>query len=143
MNEDTIGLLSACEAGVQMAVGAIDGVMKDVQSAAMRQTLAQSLREHTALGEQARQLLEQGGKPPAQPGVMAKSMSWLKTNWTLMRHPGDAGAAELVTGGCDMGVRTLARERNHRPAASSEARTIAGRLMGLERQLSKDLAQYL
>ncbi len=143
MNEDTIGLLTACEAGVQMAVGAIDGVMKDVQSDTMRQTLEQSLQQHQTLGDQARTLLAQDGRPAQEPSAMAKSMSWLKTNWTLMLRPGDSGAAELVTGGCDMGVRTLARERNRRPGASSEARSIAGQLMGLERQLSKDLAQYL
>ena len=74
---------------------------------------------------------------------MAKSMSWLKTNWILMLHPGDAGAAELVTDGCSMGVKTLARERNRRPGASGEAKAVAGRLMELERKLSSELAQYL
>lgn len=143
MNEDTIGLLTACEAGVQMATGAIDGVMKDVQSDAMRRTLTESLRRHQALGDQARTLLAQDGQAAPEPSAMAKGMSWLKTNWTLLRNPGDAGAAELVTGGCDMGVRTLARERNHRPAASNEARSIAAELMGLERELSSQLAQYL
>lgn len=143
MNRDTIRLLSACEAGTQMAIGAMDGVLKDVRSTALRQTLEESLRQHSELGSQARQLLVQNGGTPAQPGAMAKSMSWLKTNWILMLHPGDAGAAELVTDGCSMGVKTLARERNRRPGASGEAKAVAGRLMELERKLSSELAQYL
>ena len=143
MNEDTVSLLSACEAGAQMAIGAMDGVLKDVRNTGLRQTLQMSLRQHSELGVQARQLLAQSGAQPAEPGVMAKGMSWLKTNWTLMLHPGDAGAAELVTDGCDMGVKTLARTRNRCPGASGEARAVAGRLMELERQLSSELLQYL
>ena len=74
MNEDTVSLLSACEAGAQMAIGAMDGVLKDVRNTGLRQTLQKSLRQHSELGVQARQLLAQSGAQPAEPGAMAKGM---------------------------------------------------------------------
>lgn len=143
MNQDTKSLLSACGAGAQMAVGAMDGAVKRVKDARLRELLTQSIAAHESLGAKAEGLLEQAGAAPAQPGTMAKSMSWLKTNWVMMKRPGDAGAAELVTEGCDMGVRTLARTKNQSLGATNEAKELAGQLMRHERELSRQLSEFL
>lgn len=143
MNKDTKSLLCACGAGAQMALGAMDGVVGRVKDPKLRHLLTQSIARHESLGAKAEGLLEQEGAPPAQPGAMAKSMSWIKTNWVMMKHPGDAGAAELVTQGCDMGVRTLARTRNQSLGATNEAKELAGQLMQHERELSAQLSEFL
>lgn len=143
MNKDTKSLLSACGAGAQMALGAMDEAVRRVKDARLRALLTQSIQTHEALGAKAEGLLQQEGAMPAQPGALAKSMSWLKTNWVLMKNPTDAGAAELVTEGCDMGVRTLARTKNENLGAADEAKELAGQLMRHERELSKELAEFL
>ena len=74
---------------------------------------------------------------------MAQSMSWLKTNWKLSLHPGDETVADLIVDGCNMGVKSLTRYQNQFPAASGQAKSIAGQLIDAEEQLSAGLRPYL
>ena len=42
-----------------------------------------------------------------EPNAMAKSMSWMKTNVKLVMDESDETIADLMTDGCNMGVRML------------------------------------
>ena len=74
---------------------------------------------------------------------MAKGMSWIKTNVKLAIDKNDATIADLITDGCDMGVKSLNRYMNQYPAASDEAKAYAKELIALEASLAKDIACYL
>ena len=143
MNHDTVSLLQECSAGINMAVGAIDQVLEGVQNPALREALTASRRAHDRLGRETRALLHAQGQEGKSANAMAQSMSWLKTNWKLSLHPGDETVADLIVDGCYMGVNSLTRYQNQFPAASGQAKSIAGQLIDAEEQLSAGLRPYL
>ena len=143
MNHDTKALLLECGAGVQMAVGSIDDVLGQTRDKELEKLLLQCRETHQALGRQAQELLSAENIPEKGANAMARSMSWLKANTKLSFSPADETVADLITDGCNMGVKSLIRYRNRYPNASEQARTIAGRLIDSEQTLCKSMQAYL
>ena len=63
-------------------------------------------------------------------------MSWLKTNMTLGMHDSDHTIADLMTDGCNMGVKSLSRYLNEYAAADEQSKDLAKRLIRAEQQLA-------
>ncbi len=78
-----------------------------------------------------------------EPAAMAKGMSWIKTNFKLAVNDSDATVADLITDGCDMGVKSLHRYLNQYKAADNKSRDICLEIALIEEQLGKDLRKYL
>ena len=74
---------------------------------------------------------------------MAKSMSWLKTNVKLSIDGSDETVADLITDGCNMGVKSLNRYLNEYEAADQTAKEITKKLIRMEEKLAIDIRQYL
>jgi hypothetical protein len=70
-------------------------------------------------------------------------MSWMKTNAKLMADPSDKTIADLMTDGCNMGVKSLSRYINQYTAADEKSKDIAERLVDIELQLTDDIRCYL
>lgn len=77
------------------------------------------------------------------PNPMAPGMSWIKTNVKLAMDDSDATIAELMTDGCDMGVKSLSRYLNQYEAADHKAKALAKKLIRLEEDLCQDLHGFL
>ena len=77
------------------------------------------------------------------PNPMAKSMSWMKTNVKLVINESDKTIADLITDGCNMGVKSLNRYLNQYRAADEKSKDIAKRLIKLEEDLVKNICQFL
>ena len=143
VEQDTIRLLRECDAGVKMGVASIEEVVDRIQSQAFRQTLVESRHRHDELDREIQRLLDQYQDEGKEPNPMAKGMSWMKTNAMLMMKPSDQTIADLMTDGCNMGVKSLIRYRNRYPSASETARQIAGQLIDSEQTLCKSMQAYL
>lgn len=78
-----------------------------------------------------------------EPNVMAQGMSWIKTNMKLAMNTSDETIAELMTDGCNMGVKSLNRYLNQYKAADDRAKEITKKLINLETDLCSDLRVYL
>ena len=74
---------------------------------------------------------------------MAKRMSWLKTNMKLGMDKSDATIADLMTDGCDMGIKYLYKYLNQYTAADDTSKDICKRLISIEETLRQDLRCYL
>ncbi len=74
---------------------------------------------------------------------MAKGMSYIKTNVKIAMEHTDQTIADLVTEGCDMGIRSLQRYINQYQAASDEAKKLTKKLMEAEGHLRDNMRQYL
>ena len=74
---------------------------------------------------------------------MAQSMSWIKTNVKLAMEDTDATVADLMTDGCNMGVKSLSRYLNQYKAADEQSKNIAKRLIELEEGLAVNMRPYL
>ena len=77
------------------------------------------------------------------PNPMAKSMSWLKTNVKLGLNDTDQTVADLMTDGCNMGVKSLNKYLNQYKAADERSKDITKRLINLEEKLAVDIRGYL
>lgn len=143
MNHDTIRLLGECDAGVQMAISAIDEVLPSVGDSHLRHTLHLSRSAHQDLRDRTHNLLKAHAASGKNPSAMAKSMSWLKTNAKLTFQPGDSTVADLVVSGCQTGIKNLHKYQNQYHAADESSKNVADELIGLEADLANSLYPYL
>ena len=72
-----------------MAVDAIREVLPNVKNEELKNKLTACEKEHKKLGEETHSLLIENNARDEEPGMMAKGMSWIKTNLTMSVNPGD------------------------------------------------------
>ena len=70
-------------------------------------------------------------------------MSWIKTNVKLVMDESDETIADLMTDGCNMGVKSLNKYLNQYKAADEKTKDITKRLIDLEEKLAVDIRQFL
>ena len=140
---DTIKLLRECDAGVKMGVSSIDEVLPYVHSDILSGYLSRCKEEHLELKREIRGLLDKYDDDGKNPNPMAKGMSWIKTNVRLVIKESDHTIADLMTDGCNMGVKSLNRYLNQYKAADEISKDIAKRLINLEEKLAIDIRGYL
>ncbi len=143
IEQDTVRLLRECDAGIRMGVASIDEVFDNARDEGLIQRLDKCKDEHERLQKEINESLDRYGDEGKQPNAMAKSMSWMKTNTSLAMNESDATIADLMTDGCNMGIKSLAKYLNQFAAASEQAKDIAKRLINLEERLVRDLRDYL
>lgn len=142
-NQDTIKLLQECDAGTKMGVSSIDEVLEKVQDDKLKKLLSESKAHHEKLQEDIEHLLRQLDSEEKEPNLMAKGMSWVKTNVKLGMDESDSTVADLLTDGCNMGIKSLYRYRNQYKNAEQEATAIAKRLIDIEAKLETELRKFL
>jgi len=143
VEQDTISLLRECDAGIQMGVSSIDQVLENVENPKMRDMLSSSKDEHHRLMNEVQAALSRFHEDGKAPNPMAKAMSTVKTNMEMMMKPTDSTIADLMTDGCNMGVKSLSKYLNQYAAADEKAKDICKKLISMEEQLAKDLRSYL
>lgn len=141
--QDTVHLLRECDAGTKMGKDSIDEVLEMVQRTELRNVLTESREHHEKLENEIQTLLDDYSTEQKEPNLMAKSMSWLKTNMKLVADSSDNTIADLITDGCDMGVKSLYMYLNQYPDANEKSRNICKRLITIEEKLRDDLRAYL
>lgn len=140
---DSIKLLRECDAGIKMGVTSIDEVLSYVKNPTFRKLLTECRNKHEKLQEEIQMLLLASQDDGKDPNPIAKSMSWIKTNVKLVMDQSDETIADLMTDGCNMGVKTLHRYLNQYQGAEEKTKDIAKRLINLEEKLTVDIRAYL
>ena len=143
IEQDTIKLLRECDAGIKMGVSSIKDVISYVTSEELRTSLSDCVTSHEQLKTELQTLLDQYHDDGKSPAPMAKSMSWIKTNVMMTMNRSDATISDLMTDGCNMGVKSLSRYLNQYKAADERSKDIAKRLIKLEDDLTHDMRPYL
>ena len=143
IEQDTIKLLRECDAGVKMGITSIDDVRDYVSEKKLKKLLVDCKRAHEKLGDEIGQLLDKYNDDGKNPNPIAKSMSWMKTNMKLIVNESDSTIADLMTDGCNMGVKSLNKYLNQYKAADEVSKDIAKRLINLEEKLAIDIREYL
>ena len=143
-NRDSIKLLKECDAGSKMAVTSLDDVLEKVENEKLTRLLCESKAHHEKLGNEIHALLMEYGSEEKEPNPMAKGMSKMKTNFMMgMKEDSDETAADLITDGCNMGIKSLYKYLNQYPAADPKVKDLCNRLISIEDQLRKELRSYL
>lgn len=143
IEQDTIKLLRECDAGIKMGVKSIDDVEKYVKSVDMKSLLNKCKDEHKKLENEVEVLLNAYGDDGKAPNPIATGMSWMKTNVKLSMHHSDKTVADLMTDGCNMGVKSLSGYLNQYKAASERSKDIAKKLIAIESDLGENMRSYL
>lgn len=143
VEQDTIRLLRECDAGVKMGVSSIDDVIEYVNSEELQKLLRKCRNEHEELNTEIQRLLGKYEDEGKDPNPIAKGMSWMKTNMKLVMNESDETIADLMTDGCNMGVKSLNMYLNKYEAADEVSKDIAKRLINLEEKLAVDIRGYL
>ncbi len=140
---DTVKLLKECDSGIKMGISAIDDVIDNVQSDDFRSLLSNSKNQHEKLKDEILTLLNQHNDNGKNPNPMAKGMSWIKTNVKMTVDSNDSTVADLITDGCNMGVKSLNKYLNQYKSADSKSKDITKRLVEVEDNLCLGTRAYL
>ena len=143
IENDTVKLLRECDAGVKMGTKSIDDVIDYVKSSDLKDKLTKCKQEHNKLGEEIEELLNKYHDDGKNPNPIATGMSWIKTNVKLAMHESDRTIADLMTDGCNMGVKSLNKYLNQYEAADEVSKDITKRLINLEEDLAVDIREFL
>ena len=143
IEQDTIRLLKECDAGIKMGVSSIDDVLDKVESDVLKKRLETCKNRHIELADELQKLLDKYHDDGKDPNPMAQGMSWIKTNAMLMMDKSDKTIADLMTDGCNMGVKSLNKYLNEYKAADEVSKDITKRLINLEEQLTIDMRDFL
>lgn len=143
VEQDTIKLLRECDAGVKMGVSSINDVLDYVSNNEFKTKLNKCKDEHDKLESEIENLLNKYKDDGKEPAVIAKGMSYIKTNVKLALNESDETIADLMTDGCNMGVKSLNKYLNKYEAADEVSKDIAKKLINLEEELTVDIRKYL
>ena len=143
INSDTVKLLKECNSGIKMGVTSIEEVIDNVQDDNFKELLSKNKKEHQELGTKTHKLLNEYSESGKEPNAMAKGMSWIKTNLMMSVNGSDNTIADLMTDGCNMGVKSLNRYLNQYKAADEKTKNITKKLIRLEEKLTAEVQKFL
>jgi len=143
VEQDTIKLLRECDAGIKMGVTSIHDVYEHINSQKLRDILNASKDQHDKLDKELQELLGSYNDEGKNPNPIAKGMSWMKTTVKLGMDDSDKTVADLMTDGCDMGIKSLNRYLNQYEAADEKSKNICKRLIKLEEELRAQMQEFL
>lgn len=141
--QDTVKLLRECDAGTKMGIASMENVMDYIHDDSLKKSLTDCKNSHEKLMKEIESLLDNYHDDGKEPALLAKGMSWMKTNVKLIMNESDQTIAGLMTDGCNMGVKTLNRYLNQYTAADKKSKDIAKRLINIEEKLAEDLQKFL
>lgn len=140
---DTVKLLKECDAGTKMAVASIDEVLDKVTDDGLKGLLQESKNHHKELEMEILEKLKEHNAEEKEPNPMAKGMSWMKTNVKMGMDNSDKTVADLITDGCNMGIKSLYKYLNQYQNADEESKKLCNKLIDIEETLRKDLRNHL
>lgn len=126
-----------------MGVSSINEVLEYTRDEKLRRILTDCKNEHEKLNEEMKELLDEYGDEGKEPNPIAKGMSWMKTNMKISMEESDRTVADLITDGCNMGVKSLHKYLNQYEAADEKSKDITKRLINLEEELAIDIRTFL
>ena len=126
-----------------MGIASIDDVLDRVEGKNFHTKLSVCKAEHEKLQGEIQTQLGKFKDEGKNPNPIAKGMSWMKTTMKLSMEESDAAIADLMTDGCNMGVKSLNRYLNQYKAADEVSKDIAKRLINLEEKLTVDIRAFL
>ena len=126
-----------------MGVQGIKEVIDNAESKELIDVLNKYLKDHEDLVNKTHEYLNKfhdGGK---EPNPVASAMSWVKINVKMLQGNKDEQIADVMTDGCDMGIKSIARYLNKYPASLPEIKELAADVIKLEENFELDLRRFL
>ncbi len=109
---DTTKLLRECDAGTKMAISSINEILEKVEDTKLNEILTKRRNAHEELESEIHSLLNYHKEEQKEPDPIAKDMSFIKTNVKMGIDESDKTVANLITDGCNMGIKSLNKYLN-------------------------------
>ena len=126
-----------------MGISAIDEVKDHVENGEFRSQLDGYQREYAQLQNEIQGLLRTYHDEGKDPNPIAKGMAWMKTNMTVAFNEEDSAIADIITDGCNMGIKSLNKYLNQYKAADGRAKDFTKRLIDLQERQLEGMRGYL
>ena len=143
VNDDTIKLLNECNSGIKMGVQGINEVIIHADNKNLIDVLNKYLKDHKKLGDKTHKYLNKFHDSDKEPNPIATAMSWVKINFAMMKANQDEHIADVMTDGCNMGIKSIAKYLNKYPTALPEVKELAADVIKLEENFALDLRRFL
>ena len=140
---DTTKLLRECDAGTKMAISSINEILEKVEDTKLSEILTKSRNAHEELESEIHSLLNYHKEEQKEPDPLAKGMSFIKTNVKMGIDESDKTVANLITDGCNMGIKSLNKYLNQYEAADEKSKDLAKKLIKLEEKLRDNIKEFL
>lgn len=142
-NEDTIGLLKECDAGVKIGIKSVEMVLDKVNDNQLFSILEKYLDDNKKLENKINLELNKFKDKEKDPSPIAKAMSWIKINFKLVKGEHDKVIADLMTDGCNMGIKSISRYLNEYSSAMEDIKGLCYDLVEIQEKFAKDLRKFL
>lgn len=143
VTESSVNLLKECDAGIKMAVKNLDDILKHVSDGEFREIIEKSRKKHIELKNEVEEMLKNYGEDEKEPNAVAQGMAFVKTNVKITMEETDETAADLLTDGCNMGIKSLVRYLNKHQDAEDEIKFVCGKLIKAEEELLMSTRRFL
>ena len=143
MNQDTINLLRECNAGIKMGESAIKQLLPHVSSDELRGSLEIGKNSHSVLGDETHAMLLSLGQDTKDPHPLVRAMSTMRICASMIMKECDSSIADIMTDGCNMGIKSISKYLNQYKNADSRAKSIAKRLISSEEYIQSKMRNFL
>ena len=131
------------EADLRAYVTFLEYLKCDELKEPMEELIKKYNTDHIKLHEECHLILNEAGAEDKEPNMMAKMMGKLQSQMKLMSSGDTKKAAEILTDGCNMGMKTLSEFMNQYKNADSRAIMICEKIYQIEDQMMDELRAYL
>ena len=136
-------LIRKVDAGCKFATESITLALDYSKNPEMQKLLDAYNKLHEALKKDIIAYLHKMGANEKSHPAIAAAMTKLHINLSLSMSAKNCRIAELMINGCHMGIKTIYKEKNRNPNASSDAQSLADDLIAIEEDMMADLYRYL
>ena len=143
VSQDTVELLKECDAGCKMAIDSMEQISKYVSDDKLQTIIQKYNDSHIKLEEEIHRLLNNIGEEDKEPNPIAKASSWIQSEVKMMMNCDSKQAANLLTDGCNMGVKSLCEYKNQYKAADDKSVKICEKLCDIETKMAYELQPFL
>lgn len=140
---DTVKLLQQASKGLHMAMFSFDDLIDHIHDPSLRKVLEESRNDHKRLLNENSNILKGYWQGDKDVSIMAKAMAHMSADMKLDMEDSDRVIANIITKGCDTGIRNLHKYINEYAAADLAAVDTAKKLINIEENLKDNLTMYL
>ena len=143
VSQDTVELLKECDAGCKMAIDSMEQIEKYVSDDQLKTIIQKYNGAHIKMEEDIHRMLNNLGEEGKGPNPIAKASSWVQSEFKMMMNCDSKQAANLLTDGCNMGVKSLCEYKNQYKAADEKSVALCEKLCDLETKMTYELQVFL
>lgn len=140
---DSVSLLQEVCTGCKYAVSSFGTALDYVKDDDMKRVIKKYDREHQELEKRCQAALKREGAKEKHAKILPEMMPRIGINMRLSMNDSRSHVAELMINGCNMGMKTIAKERNRNKHAAPECVDLANEVISIERSMMADMLKYL